>query len=145
MAFFEWDKSYTVNVAEIDQQHKQIIELVNHVYDAMQQSKNRDTIESAIDELDTQASVIDEMVDYTRYHFSTEEDYMLQYGYPGYDRQKEEHEQFVERVKAFRQDFDEGKAILSMDLVLFLRKWLKEHILGLDKKYGPFFNEKGLT
>ncbi|MHC4441544.1 MAG: bacteriohemerythrin [Planctomycetota bacterium] len=144
MAFFEWDESYTVNIAEIDRQHKQLIELINHVYDALQQSKNQDTMKSAIDELDAQATGIDEMIDYTCYHFSTEEDYMLEYQYPGYDRQKEEHEQFVEKVKSFKRDFDEGKAVLSMELVQFLRKWLAGHILGLDKKYGPFLNEKGL-
>ena len=48
-------------------------------------------------------------------------------------------------VLVFKCDFDEGKAVLSMELVRFLRKWLAGHILGLDKKFGPFFNEKGLT
>ena len=51
MAFCEGEESYTVNVAEIDRQHKQLIELINQVYDALQQGKSEDTMKSAIDEL----------------------------------------------------------------------------------------------
>lgn len=40
--------------------------------------------------------------------------------------------------------FQKGKVGLSIDVLIFLSGWLQAHIKGVDKKYGPFFNEKGL-
>jgi len=100
---------------------------------------------SVADELETMTSVIDELIDYCYYHFSTEEEYMLEYAYPGYDKHKKNHGRFVNRIQTFHRDFEEGKAVLSMEIMHFLRNWWKEHILGTDKKLAPFLNEKGLT
>ena len=145
MAFFEWDDSYSVGVAVIDEQHKRLIALINDLYEAMKQGDSQNTWSSAAEELDAMASVLDELVDYTSYHFSTEERYMREHAYPEYAGHKQAHGRFVERTQALKRDFDEGKAIRSMEIIEFLRDWWKEHILGVDKNYGPFFNEKGLT
>ena len=145
MAFFEWNDSYSVGVVEIDRQHQRLIDFIDQLYEAMEQGHNRDTLTSTVDELRTMASVLDELIDYSVYHFSTEEEYMLEYAYPEYDEHKGLHGQFAERAKTFKRDFDNGEALLSMEIMQFMRDWWKEHILGSDKKYGPFFNEKGLT
>ena len=50
----------------------------------------------------------------------------------------------LEEVAAFQADFEAGKAALTMDLMDFLKNWLKEHIMGTDMQYAPFFKEKGL-
>ncbi len=145
MAFFEWDHRFSVRVAEIDRQHQRLIDLINQLYEAMNQGNDSNTLTSAVNELDTMTSVLDELIDYSRYHFSTEEKYMLEYAYPEYDKHKGQHDHFADKVRTLRQDFDEGKALLSMEIMQFLRDWWKEHILGTDKRFGPFFNEKGLT
>ena len=63
MAFFEWDDNYSVGVAEIDQQHQRLIGLINELHEAMTQGSSRNALVSAIDELDTMASVLDALVD----------------------------------------------------------------------------------
>ena len=50
----------------------------------------------------------------------------------------------MEKVGKFKEDFEKGQILLSVSVLFFLRDWLKGHIQGSDKKYGPFFNEKGL-
>ena len=142
--FFEWDDSYSVGVAKIDRQHRRLIGLINELYEAMQQGHGPNTLTSTVNELETMVSVLDELMDYSYYHFSTEEEYMIEYAYPEYDEHKRAHGRFVERIQAFKRDFDEGKALLSMEIVQFLQDWWKKHIVDVDKKYGPFFNEKGL-
>jgi hemerythrin len=143
MAFFEWDPRFSVNIDEIDQQHKKLIGLINRLSEVMQPS-NQDILKSAMKELITQASVINEMVDYSRYHFSTEEGYMLKYGYPDYEKHEKEHEFFIHEVGTFKNDFDNGKVVLSTKIMEFLKKWLGNHILGTDKAYEPFLRERGL-
>lgn len=144
MAFLDWDPRFSVRIAEIDQQHKKLIALINRLHESMQQAGDRDTLETAIQELSAQATVINEMLEYSSYHFSTEEKYMRQYVYPDYEKHKKEHEYFVDKVRALKKDFDGGRAILSSQIMEFLKEWLSGHILGVDKKYEPFFQMKGL-
>jgi len=144
MAFLEWDPRFSVRIAEIDQQHKKLIGLINRLHESMRQAGGRDALETAIEELSAQATVINEMVEYSSYHFSTEEKYMRQYVYPDFEKHKKEHEYFINKVRTLKSDFDGGQAILSSQIMEFLKKWLSDHILGMDKKYEPFFQAKGL-
>ncbi len=88
MAFLEWNPRFSVKIAEIDQQHKKLIGLINRLHESMQPVSNHDELKTAIKELSTQALVINEMVEYSSYHFFTEEKYMRQYMYPGYEKLK---------------------------------------------------------
>jgi hemerythrin len=144
MAFLEWDPRFSVRIAEIDQQHKKLIGLINRLHESMHQAGGQDALETAVQELSAQATVINEMVEYSSYHFSTEEKYMRQYVYSDYEKHKKEHEYFSNKVRTLKSDFDGGQAILSSQIMEFLKKWLSDHILGMDKKYEPFFQMKGL-
>ena len=88
--------------------------------------------------------IVQELVGYTLTHFKTEEKYFDQFGYPETDSHKQEHSDFVKKVGEFKDDFETGKLGLSIPVMNFLSDWLRTHIKGSDKKYGPFFNEKGL-
>ena len=143
MVFFEWDPKFSVNIVEIDEQHKRLIGLIDRLHGAVRPG-SQDPFDSALKELVAQASVINEMVDYSHYHFSTEERYMQKYLYPGYEMHKEEHDSFIREVRKFKNDFDGGKVLLSIDIMQFLKKWVGSHILGTDKQYVPLFKEKGL-
>ena len=134
MGFMNWSPELSVNVKEIDAQHQRLIELINELHDAMEERKGKDVLEK----------IIKELFRYTVYHFSTEEKYFELYNYPEKDAHVEEHNVFVRKVQDFHKGFDEGRLLLSVDIINFLTDWIKNHIMGSDKKYGPFFNEKGL-
>ncbi len=95
--------------------------------------------------METQSSVIEELIKYTFYHFETEEKYMVKYHYSKYESHKREHENLASQVNAIKRNFDSGKEIKSIDIIKFLTEWLRNHILETDKKYGPYFNKKGLS
>lgn len=78
------------------------------------------------------------------YHFKTEEKYMQNFKFTGYQAHKKEHEGFVNKVDAFQNDFDEGKLGLSIEVMTFLRDWVLKHIKETDKKYIDIFKENGL-
>ena len=144
MAFFEWDESFSVGVAELNRQHQRLIDLINELYEATQQGQDRNRLTSAVDELETMAAVLDQLIDYSNYHFAMEERYMVEFAYPEYEEHKRAHGEFVNRSEAFRRDFDEGTALLSMEIMQFLQNWWKDHIVDVDKKYGPLLNERGV-
>jgi hemerythrin len=134
MAFIEWNNSFSVGVSEIDSQHLKLVGIINALHDAMLQGKGRAVL----------GDIIKGLVDYAGAHFLTEETYFDQFGYPDAGSHKEEHSAFTQKVAEFKDGFDAGKLALSITVMDFLSSWLRNHIKGVDKKYGPFFIEKGL-
>ncbi len=145
MAFFEWDDAFSVNVAEIDRHHKHLFGLINKLHEAIERSNELATLEAVMRELETVAAVLEELIDYASYHFSTEEHYMRRWAYAGESQHCDEHRQFIERARAFRQAFDKQKTRLSLDGADFVKSWWESHILVSDKKCGAFLNEQGLS
>lgn len=134
MAFLDWKDDYRTNVTEQDEQHAKLIELINNLYDAMKAGKSKEIMEQTLENL----------VDYTGYHFSTEEDLMAKYNYPEIESHKKAHEDLVKQVLDFQEKYNTGKLGLSVDLLNFLNKWLIDHILATDKKLGSFLKLKGV-
>ena len=134
MALITWNEKLSVNIAEIDKQHQKLIQMVNDLDDAMRQGKGRDLL----------GKILGDMIKYTSDHFTTEEKYFAQYSYPDAENHIKEHKTFVEKVLKFQREFEAKRFGLSTDIINFLCNWLNKHILGTDKKYGPFFNEKGI-
>lgn len=134
MAIMQWDTSLSVGVAEMDAQHKKLIAMINDLDDAMRQGKGKDIV----------GKIINELIAYTRSHFATEEKYFAQFAYPETDAHKAEHVAFTKKVGEFKAGFDKGGLGLTIQVMTFLSDWLKNHIMVVDKKYGPFFNSKGL-
>ncbi|MBN2562680.1 MAG: hemerythrin family protein [Phycisphaerae bacterium] len=143
--FIEWNDTYNINVAEVDQQHQRLFDLINELHEAMTESRVQPEATTTVHELTTMTDVLEELMDYTSYHFSTEEGHMTTRAYPEYGVHKSAHGQFIERVQALQRDFDSGRALHSMEIAEFIRDWWQRHILVVDKKLGVFLNEKGLT
>ena len=133
MAFIKWDDHFSVNVAEIDAQHKNLFVMLNSFYDDI---KNKRT--EAIGDL------LKEVIDYASYHFSTEEAYMQRANYPDYESHKEEHAKFVEKAQDLKSRLDAGGLVLTLEVTNFLKTWIIDHVLETDKKYGDCFESCGI-
>jgi hemerythrin len=134
MALIEWNESLSVNVVEIDEQHRKLVGMINHLNDAMRQGKGKESL----------GKIVNGLLAYAGIHFRTEEKYFEQFEYPDADRHRKEHLAFTQKAVAFKTDFEAGKLLLSMEVMRFLSDWLQNHIKAVDKKYGPFLNAKGL-
>ncbi|MFC1742495.1 bacteriohemerythrin [Candidatus Riflebacteria bacterium] len=130
----EWDESYSVNVKEFDFQHRGLFETLNKLGDAMNEGKGNEVLGPALKTL----------VQYSHEHFAAEEKEMKRLQFPEYYIHLEEHEKFKEKVKNFIEEWEQGKILLSVEVLKFLTEWFCNHIQKVDKKYGPFFNENGL-
>ena len=133
MAYFTWEEKYRVGVKSIDLQHKKLIDLINNLYEAMSSGKGKEILSKTLEAL----------VDYTKYHFEAEEALMTKYGYAEVLHHKQEHIQLTAKVIEMQKEFYQGNTAVTIELGAFLKEWLTSHILGTDKKYTKFFNEKG--
>jgi hemerythrin len=129
-----WNNNLSVNVVEIDMQHKRLVEMINELYEAMKIGKGKDVT----------GKILNGLISYTATHFTTEEKYFTKFGYPDTVNHKKEHAAFVKKVNDFKEGFETGKLSLTIEVMNFLSEWLFKHIKVTDKNYSKFFNEKGL-
>ena len=134
MALINWNDNLSVKVTEFDEQHKQLFGMVNDLHSAMGAGKSREIM----------GSVLTGLIDYTVNHFAAEEKLMQKHGYPGFARHKAEHDVLKKQVGDTMSKFKEGKSVVTIELMNFLKDWLTKHIQGTDKQYGPFLNSKNI-
>ena len=130
-----WNENYSVGYEEIDNQHQKLVELINELYASFKQGEANDLIEK----------ILTEMINYTDYHFKTEEKYFEKYNYSDAQTHINQHKSFVEQVTKFFDDFKEGSVTISYDVMNFLRDWLINHIQGSDKKFGLEYQNQNIT
>lgn len=129
-----WDDSLSVGVAEVDQQHRTLIDLLNLLHSSSTSGKGNETVRK----------VFGDLAAYTVDHFGFEERILAQHGYPELPQHRDAHAKLTARVVQLREEFDTGRGTLGADLFLFLRSWLNGHIRGSDRQYGRYLNAKGV-
>lgn len=134
MALIVWSPSLSVGVNEIDTQHKKLIEIANRLNDAMSQGKGKAVLDRTFTEL----------VAYTQYHFNAEQKLMAQIGYVESAKHKQEHADLVATVADLKAKHESGKAVITLQVMSFLREWLTKHINGSDRALGKALNAKGI-
>lgn len=134
MPLIAWNEKLAVNIKQIDDEHKHLVALINELHDAMVQGKGREVM----------GEVLTNLVEYTQTHFAHEEHWMSTYGYLGYVRHKNEHDALTKQVLDLQRQYLQGQAVLTMDVMNFLRDWLNDHIMGSDQKYAPYLRSKGV-
>ena len=133
MALIKWDESFSVNVREIDQQHQKLVDMINEFYGHVGKDSGQ-----------AFRSLLKSLVEYTQYHFATEERYFAKFAYPDSKTHTDVHRQFTEKVLDVKNRLESGKIVLSIEITTFLKDWLTTHIKGSDKAYGKYFNDHGL-
>ena len=135
MSLMEWTERMSVGVTQFDDEHKKLIVLINDLFDAVQAGRGRQAL----------GAVLDELVDYTKTHFAHEEHQFKKAGYPAFAEHKKEHDTLTKQVIDIQRKYHAGAtAMLSMEVMSFLKSWLVNHIQGTDSLYTAFLNEKGV-
>ncbi len=135
MALITWtQEEFGTNVSETDQQHQQMFQLLNTLHENLQGSEPNEIGKN-----------LDEFIDLTVTHFQAEEQLMQENGYPHYETHKSEHDKLVKLCAELLKGFHEESEELSQASTIFIKDWLMQHIPNLDKPYGPFLNDKGIS
>jgi hemerythrin len=134
MSKMKWDESLSIGVELIDEQHQNWIERLGNVQSAIEDHRGMPHVANALDFL----------VDYTQFHFSTEEKYMSETGYPGLEDHRAKHEELKATLDDLVEDFrDYGVTEkLSRAIGTFLGNWLRDHIRVVDQAFAAFLKEK---
>jgi hemerythrin len=134
MAYIKWSDKYSVHIKKIDEQHKHFISLINKLYQVVVEKSTQSTV----------GQILDELFDYTNYHFKTEEELFKTHNYPGFEIHKQQHEAFIKQVFELKEEFSKGRLTITLKILAILNDWLINHILNSDQKYASYLNSKGV-
>jgi hemerythrin-like metal-binding protein len=125
-------KKLELEIKTIDDQHKQLIAILQQTNDLQHTSEARKLIFLPI--------IIKKLFYYTQFHFSYEEEHMAKNSYPLLHDHQEQHKHFIGEIVKFANEYKEGRIRLTDEIILFLRDWTVNHILEEDRKYKRFLD-----
>ncbi|GAA0792741.1 MULTISPECIES: bacteriohemerythrin [Pseudomonadati] len=123
---FPWDDNFCTGLVKIDHQHKKLVailnRLANHAVFGQQQLQLK--------------TVFKELVEYTVYHFKTEEDIWHQYlsDDDTVIDHKLSHDNFIQQVLHLQAELTSTPSDALLEkTIAFLTQWLASHILESDR------------
>jgi hemerythrin len=128
MKELSWSNTLSVEVQEIDDDHRKLVDLFNMLSHSVEEGDEPKYIEA----------VLEELISCTAWHFRHEERLMVKYGYKDYDEHLSEHQKLIESARELQQKLKQEGHQISNQNIGFLENWLTEHILVDDMRLGSY-------
>jgi hemerythrin len=126
MPIVEWQDTFSIGIYTFDAHHKHLIMLLNTFYDDFDSGSSEERL----------AILIDDLINYAKYHFDAEEEWMKMHEYFRYAEHREQHEFFIKSITGVQKDVVKDKKSLSYQVLIFLFNWFTNHILIADAEFG---------
>ena len=127
-----WSESYNTGIKLIDNQHKELVNLTNKLYQACLSKDGEEVFK------DTMSN----MVDYVRFHFTAELELLERVNYPGLSEHREEHKTLTKNILGAVKDYTDGKKFVPNTFVRTLKDWILGHIAVSDKLYATYIADQ---
>ncbi len=121
MALIEWRKEFETGIADVDHEHRELIDLINALHVQIEANASKTQIQEFLGEVFARISA----------HFALEETIMRKYGYDEYAGHKTEHEELLDQL---RDIMDETEADYSGALSGVVRDWFVNHFKSKDAR-----------
>lgn len=135
---FAFTPKYHTGVALIDEEHRRLFEIIRDTNALI----HNDLLHDKYDEI---MNLVNELRDYTEYHFNHEQEYMQKINYPQFDAQLRAHTAFMEKFTNITleelDEIDNNQQEYLMQFIDFLSSWLVNHVLKMDTKIGEYARE----
>ncbi len=133
MVLFEWSDELSVGIEVIDEQHRRLVGIINDLHAAMLRREGPEAL----------AEIFGRLVAYTRQHFAYEEEFLDRHGYPETEAHRAQHVLLTQNVRELEAAFLEGKPNITVEVMEFLRDWLRHHIAVSDRRYATYLQKQG--
>ncbi|PKN09207.1 MAG: hemerythrin [Deltaproteobacteria bacterium HGW-Deltaproteobacteria-8] len=120
-----WSSKLETGIAEIDAQHRKLVDIGNRVIEAVQEKLGT----LCVDE------IVKELREYTVVHFQEEEARMESLHYPDCEAHHVEHERLKNQVKQWQREIYTKEMVDASEVLAFLRGWLIDHIMHSDMAF----------
>lgn len=123
-----WKDEYKVGIDKIDEQHHQLFDKIEQLLEIAKSGDRRSNQKKCME-------IIDFLVDYTVFHFNTEEELQRERKYVSYAQHVKIHTEFKNTVQAYKELL--SKDFSSKTLKSFIGTmlaWLVNHVCVCDRK-----------
>lgn len=135
MTLVTWSDSYSTGIPQIDQQHQELVRLLNELYESILARQGSRACRA----------VVDRLFAYTQDHFRVEENMMRRLGYPRLEVHKAKHQSLLKHVVGLLAKLDAGNTAISFELLHFLKLWLTKHITESDRRFGAYASAREVS
>ena len=134
MALLKWSKQYSVGVKAMDDQHINLVKMLNELHAAMLKGQAQSVA----------GPLFNKLTDYANNHFSTEERLLEDVKFPGLTAHLAEHRALTAKVEEFVARYEQGDQTMYPQLLYFVRDWLQDHMQADDKQYTAWMHDHGV-
>lgn len=135
MAYMTWSNDLSVGVTQFDEEHRQLIGLINEMHDQVRGGTTNEAL----------GRISDRVIATLLAHLDHEERCFDELHYPRAGMHRATHENLRTRINALRSEIGrKDSSQLAREMLLFLRESLLDHIQEEDRNYSEYLNEQGL-
>ncbi|MEN8107261.1 MAG: bacteriohemerythrin [Pseudomonadota bacterium] len=124
MALIEWKDEFSVGVADVDHEHRELIALINELHDAMSAENATLTVTDFLGEIYAHVSA----------HFALEEKIMREQRYDQYQDHKDDHERLLDELRDIMDDYEENAYFSDEEFASHVERWFTEHFKTRDAR-----------
>lgn len=130
MSLIVWNSIYETGIAEVDNEHKVFVSIIQRLESGIAAQNKMQVM-----------NIVEELLKYADFHFTSEENIMIREEYPDYQWHKRIHERLLielrDKIHIMKYEF------IDFDLLLnFVISWFKGHTTIEDKKIGEYIAQK---
>ncbi|OQY38197.1 MAG: hypothetical protein B6229_06470 [Spirochaetaceae bacterium 4572_7] len=127
----KWEKEYELGNTLIDNQHRDLVNIISEFNKGFSDKNINSNVEVG--------KILSYLINYTAFHFKSEEAFMSKISYPGLEEHKVIHRELVDQLKNFLIDIKTNNHFVTpVEFYYFLKSWLNDHILDEDMKIRQF-------
>lgn len=125
-----WTPDLETGYPDLDDQHRKALRLLAIAGDAVNANLDKRSV----------VIILEETYDYFLRHTNMEEELMETFEYPGIAEHREEHRSMLTEIRRILEDYETygHRSIVTVKLKTMLARWIREHILQVDKKMVVF-------
>jgi hemerythrin-like metal-binding protein len=124
MKLLQWNPEFSIGIASIDDEHREMIDLINLIYAELAADADVVQIDECLGDIFSAISM----------HFALEERMMRACGYEGYAAHKDDHEELLEQIRDLMDDFTDDTEIGAEQLSGRLSDWFTGHFASFDAR-----------
>lgn len=130
-----WSDDFKIGIEVIDEQHKTLFNIAEKLHELLMLPHHTDRYDEII-------TLVNELKEYTKFHFNEEEKIMLTVSYNKLFSHKVMHNDFIEKMDSIDiYTVEENQTKYLLELVDYITTWITEHIMKTDKYLGEWYEK----
>jgi hemerythrin len=131
----EWQDGLLVGFEAIDQEHRDLVSMINQLYDQVRNDQTKETIENTLFTLADQVAA----------HFTHEDELMRTHGYPHRASHLLEHRKLIDQLDTLLDGIDLLTSPMLLNAIGFMDHWFTDHVVNSDARLGEYLRDHGGT